>query len=168
MAIHYLWPSEQVSVAVRLWTCIQGVLSSNLSRGTSSPDWQVFRGFSQSPPPNSGITPLLTNDCFLPNRYQFMIHQSFHHSHRQRRKICLWKAPFYCAHVMWSWRLRVLSSESCDGFRLFLADNMCIVTDKPNLCSYMSNITTTWGPNRTYRFSQRRLIVQRIHTLHKI
>jgi hypothetical protein len=44
---------------------------------------EVLRGFPESLQANAGIVPQLNNDCFLPNPFQFIIHQSS----------CVWGGP---------------------------------------------------------------------------
>lgn len=74
--------TENDNVAVRFLACIlrrRGgkVLYSNLGRGIGNP--KILRGLPNFVQTNAGIVPGLRHDHLLPNPYQFIIHQSYHH-----------------------------------------------------------------------------------------
>jgi hypothetical protein len=63
--------------AVTLEIRIREVVSSNFGEETGSPE--IFRGLSQSLQENDGTLPRFGQEHFLPDRIQFIFHQSFYH-----------------------------------------------------------------------------------------
>jgi hypothetical protein len=66
--------TKLVGVAVELWISNQEMLSFNLDHDPCSLG-KFFCGFPQSYLASSGVVPQLGYDCFLPNSFQFIIHQ---------------------------------------------------------------------------------------------
>jgi hypothetical protein len=59
---------------ITLWTCIHQVLLSNLGRDTGSTEF--FPGFPYSFYASTRTVPRLCKEHFLPNPFQYIIHQS--------------------------------------------------------------------------------------------
>jgi hypothetical protein len=69
--------SKQVWPDLRL--LLFGKFSVRISVGALTTRNQVFGGFPQPFQENSGILPRLDHNSFLPNPYQFTIHQASYH-----------------------------------------------------------------------------------------